>query len=258
MLASARDSLLCTWGGGEVSAWDLGDGRLVARTDEARIVKILASALGCVIRRADEIVVLDGRRTQRIELDSPALAMGLGDGATLLVATADAIVEVGSDRRPHEIRSVPGGEATAVAGGSDRVAIGYRDGNLELLDRRRGPATVFEQTPPSPVTRVTMGPAGTVLAGFADGSVGMWSASGQRLRHTRLHGPVQHLALYDQRVHAVTALGRHRTLDLGVLYEDRCTLLREVWSRVPVVWEEGRAVVRERPMQHPCAVTSAP
>ncbi len=36
------------------------------------------------------------------------------------------------------------------------------------------------------------------------------------------------------------------------LSDDYCDLLRDVWRRVPIVWESPRAVLRPPPEQHPC------
>jgi hypothetical protein len=77
--------------------------------------------------------------------------------------------------------------------------------------------------------------------------------SGSRLTSARLHGPVVHLELAGQTLHAATVLGSHLAWDLGILDRDYCELVRQVWRRVPVRWESGRAVLRARPTGHPCA-----
>jgi len=48
-------------------------------------------------------------------------------------------------------------------------------------------------------------------------------------------------------------LGDRTTLDLRVFGQDYCDVVREVWSKTPVVWDEGAAVLRAPPSDHRCA-----
>src|SRR4030095_9846597 len=98
------------------------------------------------------------------------------------------------------------------------------------------------------------GPRGTVIVGYSGGVVGMWAlADGKRLGQALLHGPVVHLLLEDQQLYAATELGQHLTWDLGVFYRDYCSLMREIWSEVPVVWSNGRPVAAAAPTDHVCS-----
>jgi hypothetical protein len=98
------------------------------------------------------------------------------------------------------------------------------------------------------------GPPGTVIAGFANGLLGLWNLdNGARLYATRLHGPIRHLLRDGPALIAATELGDHRRLDLGVFDIDHCALLRAVWRAVPVAWENGLLVRRPPPADHPCA-----
>ena len=102
--------------------------------------------------------------------------------------------------------------------------------------------------------RILAGPLNTVVVGYANGLVGLWDTrDGKRLAHARLHGPVVHLQLEDQMLFAATDLGHHLQWDLSVFSRDYCTLLREVWHEVPVVWSSGRPVAAPPPIKHRCS-----
>ena len=97
------------------------------------------------------------------------------------------------------------------------------------------------------------GPPGTVAVGFVDGTVGLWSVEdGTQLLLANLHGPIQHLLLEQQKLYATSELGAHWIWDLQAFYLDRCALLNDIWRDVPVVWDQGRAVKRPPPADHPC------
>jgi hypothetical protein len=42
-------------------------------------------------------------------------------------------------------------------------------------------------------------------------------------------------------------------VDLGALEESYCEVLRSIWSQVPVIWEDGRLVMRPLHGDHRCA-----
>jgi len=104
------------------------------------------------------------------------------------------------------------------------------------------------------VVRLVPGPEGTLLAGFGDGSFGVWSLdTGRNLYRAKLHGALVHLLTDGEVIHAATELGDHLSLDLGAFHRDYCALLTDVWSEVPVVWASGRPEVAGPPADHPCA-----
>jgi len=145
---------------------------------------------------------------------------------------------------------------TAVGLAGDVVAVGYREGSVELRrDRDGAPSAIpLHDVPASPAVRLIPGPDGTLVAGFADGTFGLWSAEdGGRLLHAKLHGAARHLLLEGSSLYAATELGDHARLDLDVLAEDYCTLLRALWEEVPVVWVGGRAVPARPDPTHLCA-----
>ena len=99
----------------------------------------------------------------------------------------------------------------------------------------------------------------TLIAGFANGTIGIWSLeNGRRLLHERLHGPVAHLLIHYERLYAASTLGQHSVLDLSDFYRDHCELLREVWQRVPVTWESGIPRLRPPPEGLECSQVAEP
>jgi hypothetical protein len=145
---------------------------------------------------------------------------------------------------------------TSIARVGSSIAVGYRDGNIELLNdagARPGRRVVFDDIPAVAVERIASGPPGTLLAGFVNGIVGVWDLrTGAALLKIQLHGPVTWLACPAHTLYAVTELGDREAVDLDVLVREYCALMREVWKDVPVVWSEGRAVPAAPPERHPC------
>jgi hypothetical protein len=91
------------------------------------------------------------------------------------------------------------------------------------------------------------------VAGFADGSFGVWSSSsGIRLERGAVVGAVRFLAVDDELVLVSSEVGSTAALDLSLLTADYCELLKEVWSQVPVLWRD-QAVLQATPEpNHPC------
>ncbi len=174
------------------------------------------------------------------------------------MAGRKTIVFDGEGRRISECEAGTG--ATAVTRSENHLILGFPEGSIELYSLGAECArekVTFEGVEPSPVVTIMEGPTGTVVAGFANGAFGIWSTeSGAPLYREQLHGPVTHLLMENERLHVATELGWHTTLDLHVFYRDYCDLLREVWTEIPVVWEEGRTVVRGSPAvdEHDCAL----
>jgi hypothetical protein len=213
-----------------------------------------------------------------------------GDG--LLVATADTVTAYTADGRVRG-RLTVGPGITALAQVGPWVALGFGDGGLELhrLDPRpgapdraarpgapdraarpgapdraarpRNPArgavgVPFEDTPASAVVHVAPGPAGTLLAGFSDGSFGLWSLDhGHRLYRGRLHGAARHGVFSGDHLVVASDLGQHARVRLRVFHEDYCALLRRVWRAVPAVWVDGRPRRRPPPSDHRCFTPGA-
>ncbi len=97
------------------------------------------------------------------------------------------------------------------------------------------------------------GPMKTLVAGFANGVLGLWSlSSGRQLEAIYMHGPVRHIVADQMDIFAATGIGHYASWSLDVFHKRYCEVLRSVWERVPVAWGPGGAVVKARPPDHPC------
>ena len=134
--------------------------------------------------------------------------------------------------------------------------MGYRDGRIELgtkTDTGEAAIRSLLQVPSSPVLHLVAGPPGTIMAGFADGTVGLWALSdGMRIRVTRLHGPIQHLVLDKETLYAASAMGDSVAWPLNPFYSGQCDFLHQMWEDVPVIWKNGRAIRQGSPVKHAC------
>jgi hypothetical protein len=144
----------------------------------------------------------------------------------------------------------------AIARSGSWLVVGYRNGNIELLPMdasQQRPSFSFERAPASRPELIVPGPPGTVVLGYANGVVGIWSeANGALLASERLHGRVVHLRTEGHRLYAASELGQHLVWELEAFYRPYCELLGNVWSDVPVVWDNGQPVMREPDAQHHC------
>jgi hypothetical protein len=98
-----------------------------------------------------------------------------------------------------------------------------------------------------------------VVVGYASGEVGLWSTrDGTRLRAAHLHGAVADVMLEERDLVVATELGGTLHWDLGLLYRDRCAVLRQIWTDVALAWERGAPVHRPPPADHACTFTPPP
>jgi len=234
--------------------WDTRSDRRLVRQPLTRTLELVATDRRCVTLAASTVRTHDAKGASRI-IASGASAIAL-DSGQLLVAARRKVTSYrpgGTSRASYPTDL----GATAVCRAGAWIVVGFADGNLELVPTTTGRSRArfaFEDVPSSPVVRLVAGPRGTVVAGFANGTIGLWSLrNGARLHHARLHGPVSHLHLRGKRLFAGSELGQLLVWDLDVFYGDYCHVLRQVWSGVPVIWEAGLPVRRSRPSNHRCA-----
>ncbi|MEM6989869.1 MAG: protein kinase [Myxococcota bacterium] len=239
--------------------WSVADGQRRAAAPLRHVTDVRAAADGCLALAGQQAVWLPAQGTlETLSTPSVATAIGLADGAGqghLLVATSGEVVDIVPGPGTRTSTEVEPG-VTAMAQAGDVLVLGFRDGHLSFEPSASSTAAdtrTAEGAPASAVERIVASPQGVVAAGFANGEVGMWSvASGRRLAKGRLHGRVAHLAVDGAFLFAATDLGHVLRWDLDVLLDDYCTVLREVWDRVPVVWADGRVVVEPPPRDHGC------
>ena len=260
---------LCVLGhDGTVELWGQGVERPLVkrRVPGARLISPLGK--GCAVagdggaRGGTLWVVAEKGRQDPLPVKGLVTALG-GGGDELLAATARELVILDADARIKARREVDRGVTalSRVAPGRDggaMLALGYGNGNLELVPDQPGPAArgpdySFEGVPSSAVRAMAAGPMRTLVVGFANGFVGIWNQDdGKRMENARLHGPVSRLLLQGRRLYAVSDLGQHLVWDLSLFFGKRCEVVREVWKQVPVSWSSGRPVSKAPPTAHPC------
>src|SRR5262249_51551268 len=187
------------------------------------------------------------------------LATGVGG-----VARSGRGLLVWNDTRAWEVDPMTGerGSGFAVDQGVTAMLrdtdtfVGFADGFI-VVDRGSAGelpgAPMLADTPSAPVTTIEAGPAATIVAGFANGVVGVWSRSSRRkLYQVRLLGPVDRVLRDGNRLLAVTGLGETAPIDLSVLGRDYCSLMRDIWATTPVVWSAPGPARSSPPSSHPC------
>jgi WD40 repeat protein/serine/threonine protein kinase len=262
--ASVAGTMLCMrTNSGGLQMWDLPSDRMVLQKDEPRIEQVVAVVDACVVRTKAEanagaraLMWHRSGREQALEVDGNVTVLGSGGERVLLATNREILSFDIAGKRVAKVRAGVGVTALTRVG-DDWLVVGYRDGNLELLPtdpKRDKPSRSFELTPSSAVLRILAGPLGTLVVGYANGVVALYDQSdGKRLEHARIHGPVTHLLIEGGKLYAVSDLGHHMIWDLQTFSGERCALLRQIWKRVPVLWESGQAVEREPPSTHACS-----
>lgn len=241
---------------GALERWDTRSDNKVGSIELPPARTLLAAPSACAALLHDGRAVLAHRDWEEpLDLAAEALAIGKS-GHAVIVARPGLVVHYDLEGFPLLETAIPFDEPTAAVGLPGRLLVGERHGAIAVveIESDRVPAvTLLQDTPTTAVSALAKGPGTIVVAGFDDGTVGLWDrADGAKLLTRRLHGAVRQLAVLDGRLHALTELGAHAAIDLAVLERDRCTLLREVWERVPVCWEAGGPQACEPPRQHAC------
>ena len=233
---------------GEVQLWDRPSDTQKQSWQHALLAPPRAAGGGCLVTTADGVLQLTPE--EDVLLDAEASVVG-ANGQTLLLAAANEIHVHGPDgvrQRSLQAR----GDVTALGGVGPDVAVGYADGGVELF-AVDGAVTRLEETPASPVTALAEGPSGSIAIGWANGTMGLWSTrTGRLLTRSRLHGPVTRFLVDADQLLATTELGDLEVVDLTEFQQPYCDLVQQVWVDVPVIWEEGRPVLRAPPVSHDC------
>ncbi len=226
---------------GSLQLWNMKTDRRLWKTEAKEARRVIATGQGCLLLASGE-ARLYGAQGSYHKLTSPASAVDWRKGKTLVVVKDRVLTfnRAGKRTREYEV----GGGVTAVTRSGPWLVLGFQEGNIELRPATEGEAQAehsFEQVPSSPVERLLEGPKGTLVAGFANGMLGIWSRdSGVLLHKEHLHGPVTEILIHEKKLHAASELGDHVTLDLTPFYQPYDDLLAEVQKGVPVVWRAGK------------------
>ncbi len=241
----------------ELELWRVDEDELLARRALGAYAASEAFSGGCLTGFKDdreyatvEMHLLDGKRRT---LTERAITFDVGEDR-IFVADDERIVEYdhsGSEIASHPVDGVVSGIAPTRSG----LAIGYFDGNIELVSLQGSSSTSrrLRDTPEIAVERIEPGPGEILIATSATGSVGFWhTRTGELLHRVELNGRPTIVHREAGRLYLASAIGDWRALDLSVFGRDYCELLEEVWSSVPVIWRDGRPLVSEPPADHRC------
>ncbi|HHH28936.1 MAG TPA: hypothetical protein ENK57_11415 [Polyangiaceae bacterium] len=242
--------VICLRAGGELELWTPSADEPAAKETVAGLSSVVRAGAGCAALGSEGVWRASGKQLVPVDVArASAIGSGHGDEA-FLVATPDAVIAFGP--KGERLGERPAGSGiVALVGDESGVVVGYRDGHVERLGDAE--ALPFEETPNAVPTILTPGPGGVIFVGYGDGTVAMWQGKGgARLARARLHGGILHLLLHQRRLLVASDLGQSLVWDLDAFHRERCELLNSVWSQVPVVWEEGRALARGLPERHPC------
>ncbi|MFP6685305.1 MAG: WD40 repeat domain-containing protein, partial [Polyangiaceae bacterium] len=258
--------------------WSIDDDKRLLQQPLRGLDELRAAAGGCLVRSRDDNgsrALLFGPEGDKKKLPTEGKVTGLGvsprqmgaRAGELFVAAGDEIYVFNSAGASVGRYAASVGITTIARIDRQRLAVGFSNGNIEIVaasteavDPSQPPSAdySFKPTPASPVTRILLGPMDTLIVAFADGTLSLYNwRDGKQLATARIHGPIQHLLLDEPKLYAASSLGQHLVWDLSALYAERCSLLREVWKSVPIVWREGRAVREAPPNDHPCRVADA-
>jgi WD40 repeat protein len=256
---SHENHLLCvSTFAGNLELWDKKTDTHVAAAEVYDLRQLRAAAGGCVaLSSSGQVVVLD-QSGLRVLLENDALAITNTSSETLVGTGSEVVVYRGDGVEASRLPSI--WNLTALARAGDTVFLGGSDGLLNRTGIRRDgePQRIeLEGTPAVAVSSLMPGPAGTIVAGFADGTVGIWSLeTGRLFRSWRMHGPARFLHFDGQTAYAASELGDFVSWSIGQVGEEygelMCQTMFEIWDEVPVTWSAGRAVVQPPPGNHPC------
>ena len=234
--------------------WDIPLDKRILKKPLPGVEDILAMSSGCVTL-ADGKAQVHKKNGDVKTFHEKASGLDFMDGSILVAADRKVYMHDldGSGKDEYEA----GAGVTAMLLTEEFLVLGYSEGNIEMVPLKPGKPNLkpsLEDVPSSPVERILPGPMNTLIIGYADGALGIWSIEdGARLHHTRLHGPVVHLLLKNKKLYAASELGDYRVLDLGFLYQDYCEILNEVWEDVKVVWEGRKPKIQDPPRNHKCS-----
>ena len=254
--AMTPDGVLCRIGADRhLELWPgfAGSASPLRRELSGEVGRLIALDEACVVVVGEQLTVLHRSGRSRV-LGLPAGAVVAGEADGFLVAAAGRLraFDAGG-REAGRSLAIPAGVSAVVRDAGRRV-LGFVEGQVEV--HRPGEATLaLQQTPASAALALRPVTGELLVVGFANGMVGTWSLTdGALLERAWLHGAVTRLVADGDRVFAVSELGDHRALDHRAVRQPYCQLLREVWARVPVLWERGVAVQRAPPASHACAM----
>ena len=238
-----RSGCLVTFDG-SIEHWALSPPKRLWQSNGKVPDRLLAVPGGCAVL-ADGEVTLVNSASARTTLAKDATGLAR-DGDGLLMAANGIILGWNPDGSRQTLASGIA-DVSALTRSDDLLILGFEHGAITTvrIQAEQKDLEYFTQTPPGRVTRLLIGPMDTLIAGYAEGQVGIWHmATGALLERFDLHGAIQHLLIEDRKLVMASELGDSQIVDLAVFHTPYCQLMERIWQAVPTVWEAGRARLR--------------
>jgi WD40 repeat protein len=235
--------------------WNLALDRQITTVELAATNPPLALADGCVAVERGGRTILVRTNGKVLELRNDGEALSVADGE-ILIAGAGRLTAHDANGTITWEKQLPTDVCTLTKIKS-LLVLGHDNGALTAspLDESPHRHTELKDVPRVQTSCLIPGPTGTVIAGFVDGGIGMWSLeSGLRFLSKRLHGPIKFLFVEQGQLHAASELGDVLSVPLKLVDEEYCELMIDVWSKIPIVWEDGYVVAQPPPTNHPCSI----
>lgn len=132
------------------------------------------------------------------------------------------------------------------------LVTGHSDGTITSTQNNKV-IRYMEGTPSSSVTSISRVRSNILSVGFADGSFGLWNIEdGKRLYSDRIHGTIAKQIYSSGFLHVYSDTGFSVRLDLRVLEGDQCSLLCDIWKRIPVIRRGLDYEITPPDKTHPC------
>ena len=248
---------------GTVALWDLERDQRVARTSATAEAMVFAIEKGCVFM-SNMYCHMSGGDVRMLTADGGEITIF---GCPMMLTATDDEIFV-SDKQSLRLFDTAGNQTLKIPLGTEYLAAtrlgrdvvaATQSGEIwkltegdRVLDEPRLLATVAGAVGRR-IEELIPGPAGTLLFTVPTGYVGVLHIdSGEVVDVGELRGRPNHALLADDVLYVTTVVGDHAVIDLTDYTREYCDLMREVWDEVPIVWEDGKAVLAEPPPDHPC------
>lgn len=247
-----RNDQLCVWQrDGFVRLSIFSTGADVAKSSQAyaNVEQLTVAASGCWFRVPGAAHWLGKNGPQVV---SEVSRLGQDDAGEVILLGKGKIGRVNKESTVvwQEVNTSP--SVVGVVG--QRLLLGYPNGSLETFADGSRVSLNLQQQPSGGVASIRPGPLDTMVIGYTDGSVGVWSSStGARLLYAKVHGPAATIVDDGAQQIIISDLGDTATLDFSGFRLSWCALTNAVRQTTLLAWDQGRPVLTKRSQDPTCA-----
>ena len=234
---------------GELAIWSTGADRLMGEHPVAGVVDVVGLPSACAARSDSGVVLSSGGEPHALDVGAPS-AIGWAE-QRLLVATNDAVITFSESGDPLERHHLPRADVSAVTQRGSTIVVGHRDGQLTWLETVDGTAVVRTAAAPRAVTALSAGPAHSIVAGHADGTLAIHGDDGSVVWRAQLDGAVDHLRYRAGDLVAASRRGDLRRWSFEGIDVGRCALLATLLQEAGAPGGQ-RPLTPSLPDGHPC------